>query len=140
MKRTDLAYVAGIIDGEGCIDISVRNRPGHKYPDMTLRVTVVSTDLWLCEMLRFGFGGNARQRVPERGHRLPQWDWRIERGKARDFLKLILPFLHLKKPQAELAITFQEAKGRSTRGLSEKERAVEEAQRILMQDMKRDKA
>lgn len=137
MKRTDLAYVAGIIDGEGCIDVNRRNRPSHKYPDTSLRVTVVSTDQWLCQMLRFSFGGAVRERIVDKLHQLPQWDWRIERGKASEFLKLILPYLHLKKPQAELGIKFQEAKGRSTHGLTDKERAVEEAQRILLQTMKR---
>ena len=140
MKRTDLAYVAGIIDGEGCIDITARNRPGHRYTDMALRVTVVSTDLWLCQMLRFGFGGNVNQRLVRETSRLPQWDWRIERGKARDFLTLILPYLHLKKPQAELGIQFQNAKGRSTRGKTDKDRAVEEAQRIVLQAMKKNKS
>ena len=139
MKRTDLAYVAGIVDGEGCIDIVSRNRPGHKSPDSTLRVTVVSTDQWLCQMLRFGFSGAVRERKVDKSRQMRQWDWRIERGKARDFLKLILPYLHLKKPQAELGIKFQEAKGRSTHGLTDNERAVEEAQKILLQTMKRNK-
>ena len=136
MKQTDLAYLAGIIDGEGCISIFARNRPGHKYPDMCLRVAVNSTDEWLCQYIRFSFGGFMSQ-PKYRANCKPIWEWRLERGKARDFLELILPYLHLKRPQAELAIKFQNSKGRSTNGLTEEERALEETQKILMQSLKR---
>lgn len=139
MKRTDLAYVAGIVDGEGCIDIHGRNRPGHKYSHMSLRVTVVSTDQWLCQMLKFRFSGNVRERTVDKTHRLPLWDWCLEGKRAKDFLELILPYLHLKKPQAELGIKFQDAKGQNATRHSEERRAIAEAQRIMLQSMKHNK-
>jgi len=138
MKRTDLAYIAGIVDGEGYIGIqSDGKKAKHGKQNLRLRVTVTNTSEWLCQYLKFSFGGGKitlRTRSPN--HR-PCWQWQLEYQKAADFLRLILPYLHLKKPQAELAIKFQEAKGRSTRALDDKKRAVEEAQRILMQNMKR---
>jgi len=140
MKRTDLAYIAGIVDGEGYIGITAdgkRRRAKHGKDNLRLRVTVTNTNEWLCQYLKFSFGGGkVLLRTQSPNHR-PCWQWQVDYGKAADFLKLILPYLHLKKPQAELAIKFQEAKGRSTRVLDEKKRAVEEAQRISMQDMKR---
>ena len=139
MELTDLAYVAGIVDGEGCIDITHRTRPGHKYPDFVLRVTVTSTDLWLCQMLKIGFGGKVSERSKLRITRQRTWDWHIERGHAGDFLKLILPYLHLKKPQAEVGIKFQNARGRHATRHSDERRAVAEAQRIVLQTMKHNK-
>ena len=139
MKRTDLAYVAGIVDGEGCIDIHHRTRPGHKYTEFTLRVAVTSTDLWLLQMLKMGFGGAIQERKRYSLHRKPCWNWVITRKQAGEFLELILPYLHLKKPQAELGIKFQSARGQYATRHSEGRRAVAEAQRIMLQSMKRNK-
>jgi len=139
MKRTDLAYVAGIVDGEGCISIAHNTRPGHKYPSFELRVTVTSTDLWLCQMLRMGFAGRIASKSLETSRRLPCWYWSIERAHAAEFLKLILPYLHIKKPQAELAIQFQEARGQHTTRYSEERRAVAEAEMLMLQAMKHNK-
>ena len=138
MKRTDLAYIAGIVDGEGYIGIqSDCKKSKHGHPNLRLRVAVTSTDEWLCQHLKFAIGGGVIKLKRASENHKPCWQWEIGYKKAGDFLRLILPYLHLKKPQAELAIKFQEAKGRSTRALDDKKRAVEEAQRILMQNMKR---
>lgn len=139
MKRTDLAYVAGIVDGEGCIDIHHRIRPGHNYAELVMRVSVTSTDLWLCHMLKMGFGGKVSERSGLPSTRKRTFDWKIERNSAADFLKLILPYMHLKGPQAELAIQFQSQRGQHATRHSEERRAVAEAQRIMLQEMKHNK-
>jgi hypothetical protein len=60
------------------------------------------------------FGG----RVSERPHRGKGWKpvycWRIEREAAAEFLRTVLPWLIVKRPQAELALEF--AAGPSLRG------------------------
>jgi len=61
----------------------------------------------------------------------------LDRGRAAEFLKLILPYLQLKRPQAEIAIKFQAGVGKSTRILTDEQLAVREAQKILLQEMKR---
>jgi len=138
MKRTDLAYIAGIVDGEGYIGVSTDGKKfKHGRQNLRLRVTVTSTDEWLCQHLRFSIGGGLVTLKPQSENQRPCWQWQLSYRQAGEFLKLILPYLHIKKPQAELAIKFQEAKGRSTRGLSDEQRAVEEAQKILLQAMKR---
>ena len=139
MKRTDLAYVAGIVDGEGYIGIATDGKK-HGKQNLRLRVTVTSTDEWLCQYLRFAIGGGIILLKTRTVRQMPCWQWQISYKKASDFLKLIVPYMHIKKPQAELGIKFQEAKGRSTHGLTDKERALEEAQKILMQTMKRNKS
>jgi len=138
VKRVDLAYTAGIVDGEGCIEISRSNRPGHRYPNHYLRVTVVSTDQWLCEWLHFSYGGSIQERLGHPSHTKRQWGWVIQNTKALEFLKLILPYLHIKQPQAEIGIKHQEGKKKSTRELTDAERAVHAAERLLLQNMKRD--
>lgn len=133
MKKTDFAYVAGIIDGEGCIYLYHTKKCRATY----LKVSVGSSDQWLCEMLAFSFGGNVRR---VKSKTLPFWIWEINTRQAGQFLESILPYLHLKRPQAELAIRFQKA--RSPRGgirRTDAQKAVEEAQFILMKNLKRQK-
>ena len=133
MSKTDLAYTAGIIDGEGCIMISrvrsQRSRSGYIYG---LTVAVNSTDEWLPQWLKFSFGGSITFREPHRKNESPLWMWALRSRQASDFLKLTLPYLHLKKPQAELAIKFQTRKkyGRSLP-------LLEEADYIAVKAMKR---
>jgi len=44
----------------------------------------------------------------EKEHHSPRYDWCINGGDATGFLNMILPFLVLKKVQAELALIFAE--------------------------------
>ena len=138
MKKTDLAYAAGIFDGEGCIGIEKVNRPHRKNPEYKLRVIVVSTDRWLCEWLRFAFGGTVQERKSHPTHTKDQWSWVAYCSTAAEFLRSVLPYMNLKRPQAELAIKFQShKKQKRTKGLTEEELALEEAQKVLMHSLKR---
>ncbi len=128
MKRTDiLAYTAGIIDGEGCINLNKTK----------LRVTVSNTKEWLCQWLRMRYGGCIGV---EKNNKPSNWAvsyrWYINGKQAGVFLKMILPYLNLKKPQAEIAIRLQGARnGRGRRHLTEAEQAVIEAENILMHNL-----
>ncbi len=68
----------------------------------------------------------------------PMWHWIIAARKAAAFLGLVKPYLRLKRPQAELAIKFQDAK-RYGGNKSEEQLAVEEAQRLMLRNMHRGK-
>ena len=135
MKRTDLAYTAGIVDGEGSIGIARHKSKSCKRGyTLELCVQVTSSDEWLCTWLKFAFGSSISHSVNNTGN--PMWHWILGARKAADFLKLILPYLKSKRPQAELAILFQNGK-RYGGHKTDKQWAVEEAQRILLQDYHR---
>lgn len=144
-KKTDLAYVAGIIDGEGSIGIyacpSKTSRGGFRYQ---LVISVASTNEWLPQRLKFMWGGHIRFREYEHPKWSPVWTWRITHNLATNLLRSILPYLHLKRAEAKLAIIFQE--GRKQRRLernshkrTDAELAIEEAQSILMKELKQKK-
>ena len=138
MKKTELAYTAGIMDGEGSIGIARHKSKSCRHGYMLeLNVQVTSSDEWLCQWLKFAFGGSLSHSVNSVGN--PMWHWIIVARKASEFLKLIKPYLRLKRPEAELAIKFQDAKKYQPRK-SDEEVAVEEAQRILLQNMHRGKS
>lgn len=135
MKKVDLAYTAGIMDGEGSIGIAKHKskscRTGYT---LELCVQVTTSDEWLCQWLKFGFGGSLSHSTNSAGN--PMWHWIIVARKASQFLRLICPHLKLKQPQAKLAIQFQDAK-RHSGHKSDEQWAVEEAQRIVLQNMHR---
>ena len=135
-KETDLAYAAGIIDGEGNIGIYA-NTSMAGYPRYRLRVRVTNSDEWLIHWLKNNFGGSIGvQQQPEGKNWKPAWYWTISCNTAMNFLVEILPYLRLKKSQAELAIEFQKARRRKLgRRFSDEERAVAEAQTILMRSL-----
>ena len=146
MRKTDLAYAAGIIDGEGCIGISFHRqvRPNKSYTFYELQVRVNHTNEWLCQWLRFAFGGHVSPRNSQSMKRntwKPQWAWEIAARRALVFLELIYPYLRLKKPQAEIAIRFQRAKHHQGRKKmsTEAELAIIEAQKILISSLNQGK-
>lgn len=146
MKKTDLAYMAGVFDGEGCICIAkAKAREGRYHPSYHLECSVQMANEYLPTLYRFSFGGSIYLYQHKNPRHQPTWEWHISARKANDFLKAILPYLTIKKGEAELAIKFQSAKrnGGSPKGQrggsnpkTEGEWAVEETQRILLRNMK----
>ena len=107
MKKTDLAYIAGIVDGEGTIGIhrAKRRGPGNSWT-YSLRVSVSMTEAYLPEWLKMAFGGNTYGKLRDKPRWKPQTEWVILGEKATGFLGDIMPYLIIKKPQAELAFKF----------------------------------
>ena len=132
MRKTEkLAYTAGVVDGEGSI---ILHCPDKRYNNLRIRVSVTNTAEWLVQWLKFQYGGSIQREIGK-GNNKTAYHWCIFSNKALEFLKLILPYLNLKHPQAELAIKVQEAKRvRATRKRTDEERAVEQAQHILMKE------
>ena len=133
MERTDLAYAAGIVDGEGCITISK-----SKMGNFQIQVRVVNTNEWLLQWLKFAFGGRVAplndNRKEERGWK-PNYYWYLRTEETKEFLKLIYPYLRIKKTQAEIVIKILKMRGKKGRHFSEEERAIVEAQRILISNL-----
>ena len=126
--KTLLAYVAGIIDGEGCIGLHKNMQ--YKHPSYTVRVYVGNTNEWLIQFLKIQFGGFITTKKAK-DNRNQVWAWELRARKACIFLRLILPYLQMKRANAELALLFQERRTYSQTGLSER-RILDEADRILM--------
>lgn len=133
MKKTDLAYAAGIVDGEGCISFCYSHK---KY--QALLVEVTNTNEWLVRWFSFVFGGrtyfqNDKRRVGPKYK--PIFRWIIRSTEALEFLKLIYPYLMLKKTQADIAIKFLNMRGRKGRHFTAEERLIAEAQSILLRSL-----
>ena len=135
MNQTELAYTAGIVDGEGCLGIYLANNGENYKPTYYAIVTVVNTDKCLLQWLEKSYGGRVFQvRHKEEGKNWkPIWRWEIRTSEALQFLTAIYPFLFIKKAQADVLISFLEMEGGGR--LSGGSRVIAEAQRILMKSL-----
>ena len=95
-----LAYVAGILDGEG--SISIRNQAPHH--NFQIRIVVVNTFLPLLKNLQEQFAGSIYQRKPIGLSKKECYEWVSTGNQAEGILKQLLPYLLIKRKQAELAI------------------------------------
>lgn len=143
-KEKDLAYFAGLFDGEGCIHIR-KTRTKTLKPTYALVCKISMCSFYLLNDIQGLFGGSL---IQERPHKYSNrynklWTWTASCRIAGRFLLILRPFLRLKGAEADLALEFQGGKvggahkgkwGNNPRG--EGELAVEEAQYLLMRNLK----
>lgn len=98
MDDTILAYMAGIIDGEGSIMINGSN---HKQQSV---VSVANTSELLIKWIVTHFGGHTNIEYSENVNHKNRYWWRLYGYSMKPFLESILPYLVIKKPQAELML------------------------------------
>ncbi len=109
IKETDLAYVAGIIDGEGCVQIQkVKPHNREKSEQYKLQLRVYNTDRSLIEYLNQLFPAYTYDGSEKRNNRRKQFCWHANGKKTVIILQQVLPYLVVKKEQALLAIEFYE--------------------------------
>jgi hypothetical protein len=112
-SKTELAYAAGIIDGEGCIGFN--KRTDH----VVLRVSVGNTDPRLMDWLKTTFGGCVwSEKQSYAPNAKPRFGWELSAKKAEEFLRLLLPYLILKRERAELALAYRQTVTRGGRKIS----------------------
>ena len=99
MDKLSLSYLAGFFDGEGSINIIQRTRK-HWNPEYALNVAIGQKDGKTLDWMKDNFGGNVYL-VKRDG----SFFWAISNKNAYKFLKMLLPYLQYKKPQALLAIS-----------------------------------
>jgi hypothetical protein len=128
LSDMDLAYVAGLFDGEGCVSIRryfKSNNKSRKPCEMyTLWVQVTNADPRLVYPLKDQFNGSVHVTKHKSPNQRDTHVWICTSRNALEFLKAIRPWLIAKADQADIAIAFQEAKFRH--GGSGKTRVTEE--------------
>lgn len=92
------AYAAGLIDGEGCI--YVRPRDFH----LMLNIGMTKPGLGALEMMQRTFGGRLRMDRPATDVWEERYQWRQYADGIVPTLRCVLPFLRVKRRQADLAI------------------------------------
>jgi hypothetical protein len=106
-SKTETAYIAGIIDGEGCIGIY---RSSSHDRTFFLQITIVNTNITLLEWMKKKFGcGYLTSQSKSKAHPKNKQSYSLEvsRMKAYEILLRVFPYLIVKKPQANLGIEFK---------------------------------
>jgi len=118
MSSTERAYIAGIIDGEGCIEFKWagrirRDRKGHPtYNTLICRMEVPQVDGRLIDYLIETTKEGTRDMKHYPDH--PKWHdqhrWRCGYHGVYRILKQIYPYLVIKKEKATLVIDHYDKK------------------------------
>ncbi|MGH2451998.1 MAG: LAGLIDADG family homing endonuclease [Candidatus Limnocylindria bacterium] len=106
-SATMLAYLAGVIDGEGCIAIRKTKRTGSmKSTRYAAVITVGNTSRLLIERLRTAFSaGCVTYRYPTKTKR-GAYLWTVQSHVAREVLRCVSSYLIVKREQAAVLMEF----------------------------------
>ncbi len=111
-----IAYIAGIVDGEGCIRIK-KTTPdiGRVTPGYSASLVVKMVDREAVTLLKEFFGGCLYKEKPsvEKGN--PLFCYGVSDNKALFAIKSILPYLLIKKDQARKVLVLGRLKKRSNK-------------------------
>lgn len=107
---TEIAYLAGFFDGEGCIRIKESNQGGNSFH---IIAHVTNSNYRTLTRFQDLFGGQIRKQ--ERTPNKTIFNFYITSSEACDMLKVLTPFMEEKLAQAGLAIKFHENKEDMTR-------------------------
>lgn len=110
IEPTTLAYLAGVIDSDGFITASSSVRSGRTY--CAPRVGIAGTRREPHDLAASLFGGSVLSYEPkaERAHHRTQFQWVREGDTAAHVIVAVLPYLRVKRVQAELAVELQAAR------------------------------
>jgi hypothetical protein len=108
LSDTERAYLAGIVDSEGCIYIVLRRDSKTRRARHTMDVVIVqSHEQFLLYWQRKTGIGAVYEHDPKGAYQ-----WRISSKQAETFLRSILKFMMVKRDQAEIALRFRETVGK----------------------------
>jgi hypothetical protein len=105
-----LAYLAGIIDGEGCITISRASIPSGPNRSYVLSLSVANTNYKLPQWIKDNFGGAIYSGKAKNPNGASRQNWNTYGDHASELLEQVLPYLLLKTEEAELGVAFQKSK------------------------------
>ncbi len=113
-----LAYCAGVIDSDGYIGVkrstySMRVTGDSAQPIYSERVCVKQVEPQAVALLRDLFGGTLTPAKPSAKRGRPLHSWQVTDKKAAECLRALLPYLRIKRKQAENCLSLRETKEQS---------------------------
>lgn len=100
----NIIYISGLFDGEGSINV---HRSGDKK--LWLQITITNTHYETLKWISNICGGTIRSSGGKKKYK-PVFSWQASSWMAYSLLKIMLPYLKIKKEQALIAINYQELK------------------------------
>ncbi len=100
-----LDYLAGLVDGEGCVSVCKDARPSRANPWYWVRLDVTNSNKALLEDLQSQFGGSISKDGRKSAGR-----WYIDSKKAKPLLTKLYPLLRIKGEQAIVCLRLLDLK------------------------------
>jgi len=110
MKETDIAYIAGLIDGEGYIGIKKDKgyqRQERKTPGFHARIQIRMVDEPAIKFIAESLGGSYYKEKPHSGNGRPLYCYQASDKKAGEICRIILPYLRVKRDSADTLLRFR---------------------------------
>lgn len=107
MKRVSWKYLAGLVDGEGCVDLQVQKGENRLYARPRLRIAMADVAEELLTMCKDNFGGHLCKRAASQKN--PNWSdstsWELNGYTLTcPVLRNIVNHLLIKKEQARFCL------------------------------------
>ena len=119
LSSNDLAYFAGLFDGEGTIGLQ------QHLQACSFTLALAMTDAKAINGLHDAFGGTLRMRT----YSNPKWntlyEWYVGGKRAELILRTLLPFLRVRREEADLALRLRHYNHRKGFGTARKRLADE---------------
>jgi len=98
LSKTDSAYLAGLIDGEGCIMPVNRNKKGR----ITWRLSIANTNAEVLVWVKYatGCGSLIRKNTKEKEYHLDSYNWQCYSWNAKAILEQTINYMIIKKAKA----------------------------------------
>lgn len=101
MTKTELAYIAGIVDGEGTITLTCYH--GNQMPSP--EISVANNNLQLLQWLKKTVaGGVIIHKKKRKEHHNNSYAWTLRNNAALALMKATLPWLLIKNQRAKLIL------------------------------------
>jgi hypothetical protein len=129
-RPTELAYIAGLIDGEGCLLIYRKaDTRGNLHIRCILRIS--NTSARVIEWLQERLGGVAASRNEQRPGHLRVMHWPCEGPRLTQLLEAVRPYLVIKPELADILMEMQRTLNYSNTGLRLPEVVKQEREAIF---------
>lgn len=135
VEPLDRRYVAGFLDGEGCIQLCGKYR-------VKVRLTIANTNKEIIQRLFDEFGGSIREYDDTRQYksgrfRKPVYYWSLYCTKAEKLLRECYPYLIVKRGQAQAVFLAKESLHQSYRTVPAEEAVRREKLHVSISELNR---
>jgi hypothetical protein len=111
MKRTDIAYIAGLVDGEGCIRIKKTKAykcQGKVTPSYHAVIQIRMVDEQAIKFIAETLGGWYYREKPSCNNGRPLYCYQASDKKVENILRVLLPYLRVKELAARKVLELRE--------------------------------